>query len=602
MSLMTLLTRYKENHALNNQHNDALFEKSSQEIWVERVQTRSKTLRQTFKENEAIMKEIQQLILQAKQPEEMQELYDAALFLYDEAFDDFEILSQISKKLIPYYEDKDDLNHLLPILRLMGFETSVICVESNIIDGLTPPADYYQKIIHYAPRFEEITEFDARICIMNAYSNLISPIAFYNEDIRQQLFQIHDDMRAFYHNEKVQAIDGNNDDFKDAYNQAEEDFTSLILNIYRGFSIEEKQIIENHFKHEHMLDFSENIQTIRRLLSNDISYQEALEYFFSRFDAIQSLPKESDDEMMEYVDRMDNVATFIFSILKNYCKDIDEEEYYITRFVPTMRDVLQRVPYRVAPAIVNYICAEFYKNTSKYIPDSHNQVKFLQNMILFRQPTTYVHCLMVSKIATTIARGLIQEQPQLFTTLPWYGEEEQVRRWKRELLHQIHMSALLHDVGKCTMVEIINQQSRRLSNEEFAIIRFHPQYGVRFLLDNPAFKEYYDVMLGHHKYYNGQGGYPDDFDNTASAYRIIIDLITIADCMDAALDIYGRNYSEGKSFEALLEELKKDAGIRYHPDIVQFIVSHDELQRQLKYLTSSGRNDVYYEAYHQLMS
>ena len=49
-----------------------------------------------------------------------------------------------------------------------------------------------------------------------------------------------------------------------------------------------------------------------------------------------------------------------------------------------------------------------------------------------------------------------------------------------------------------------------------------------------VFEPYIDVILGHHKTYDGKGGYPADFDNTASSKRILIDLITIADCTDAA--------------------------------------------------------------------
>ena len=50
-------------------------------------------------------------------------------------------------------------------------------------------------------------------------------------------------------------------------------------------------------------------------------------------------------------------------------------------------------------------------------------------------------------------------------------------------------------------------------------------------------------MIGHHKDYDGKNGYPVYFDKTKSKYKIIIDLIRIADAIDAGTDCYGRNYS-----------------------------------------------------------
>ena len=108
---------------------------------------------------------------------------------------------------------------------------------------------------------------------------------------------------------------------------------------------------------------------------------------------------------------------------------------------------------------------------------------------------------------------------------------------------------------------------------------------------------YCDVILGHHKTYDGKGGYPECFDNTRSPKRFLIDLITIADCTDAATDILGRNYTSGKDFYKLLEELKKGAGSRYNPDIVKVMAESARLQQNLANLTSAGRYGVYYEAY-----
>ena len=82
----------------------------------------------------------------------------------------------------------------------------------------------------------------------------------------------------------------------------------------------------------------------------------------------------------------------------------------------------------------------------------------------------------------------------------------------------------------------------------------------------------------------------------------MIDLITIADCTDAATDILGRNYARGKSFYDLLGELSEAKGTRYNPDIVELLEKSEELCEKLDYLTGDGRGKIYYSAYRDVMN
>lgn len=78
------------------------------------------------------------------------------------------------------------------------------------------------------------------------------------------------------------------------------------------------------------------------------------------------------------------------------------------------------------------------------------------------------------------------------------------------------------------MLEIIETQHRPLTDEEFGIIRSHPNRGGQYLSIDEDLARYVDIARGHHKFYNGKGGYPNDFDNTASPERFMIDIITSA--------------------------------------------------------------------------
>lgn len=95
------------------------------------------------------------------------------------------------------------------------------------------------------------------------------------------------------------------------------------------------------------------------------------------------------------------------------------------------------------------------------------------------------------------------------------------------------------------------------------------------------------------------GGYPAWFDNTKSPVRIMIDIVTLSDCMQAATERVGRNYKGEKNFETVMGEFRRDAGTRYNPDLVSFIDAHEDVAKKLADLINEGWVEIYYQIYSQ---
>ncbi len=151
------------------------------------------------------------------------------------------------------------------------------------------------------------------------------------------------------------------------------------------------------------------------------------------------------------------------------------------------------------------------------------------------------------------------------------------------------------------MPSVVNNCIRRIFDHEYNILTLHPQKSIPFFDIDPSLKDYRDIALGHHKWYNGRG-YPATFDNRQSAYFPMISITTVCDCLDAATENIGRNYHHPKPFETVLKEFIKDAGTRYHPDIITFIRSDKETQAKLKKIVSDGRYEHYYKMYSSYLS
>ncbi|MCR5231336.1 MAG: HD domain-containing protein, partial [Acholeplasmatales bacterium] len=230
---------------------------------------------------------------------------------------------------------------------------------------------------------------------------------------------------------------------------------------------------------------------------------------------------------------------------------------------------------------INSLLADF---VLKSLPFEHDKEEIEQSLfdnLIKTQAPTYIHSVMVMKIAELIYNYMDK------SLLP-----------KLDNPHEfITNSALLHDIGKSKITAIINLQRRKLSNFEFTGIKNHPAFGIDIINKNKLLTEYHDVIIGHHKSYDGKSGYPKDFDNTKSEYKIIIDLITIADCLDAATDKYGRNYKHPKSVKDVILEFEAGSGTLYNPYFVNLLKNNKDLITKLEDLTELKRPEYMYKAY-----
>ena len=236
----------------------------------------------------------------------------------------------------------------------------------------------------------------------------------------------------------------------------------------------------------------------------------------------------------------------------------------------------------------------------KYLSDK-DRIGFVMELNVATQVTTYAHSTHVARLAEALMKGIIRHRKHLLVGKLGITSKWQVRLHQNQLINFITRAALCHDIGKNSIVSVVNNDYRQLSDEERRIIRMHPRMGLKYLKISKELRYYHDTTLGHHKWYNGKGGYPSDFDNTKSPYRFMIDIITLCDCMQAATERVGRNYKQEKSFEKVMGELREGAGTRYNPDLVKLIDDIPELYNELERIAIYGWPDIYYEIYKNYM-
>ena len=134
-------------------------------------------------------------------------------------------------------------------------------------------------------------------------------------------------------------------------------------------------------------------------------------------------------------------------------------------------------------------------------------------------------------------------------------------------LISLEYAALFHDIGKLEMpIEILNKEGN-LTEEEEAIMRTHPQVGVRLLRPIRSFDLIADWILYHHERVDSQGYYYKSADSIPVPSKII----AIIDAYSAIT--MGRVYSAPKTYEEAVEIIKNQAGTKYDEELVDIFLS-----------------------------
>lgn len=134
-----------------------------------------------------------------------------------------------------------------------------------------------------------------------------------------------------------------------------------------------------------------------------------------------------------------------------------------------------------------------------------------------------------------------------------------------EQLGRLRITGLVHDVGKIGVpCEILNKPSR-LTDDEWELMKAHPEIGARILRDSASLADVADVVLEHHERWDGSG-YPRGLSGEAIALKARI--LAIADAYDAM--VVARPYrTTPLTTEQAVEALRAGSGVQFDPELVE---------------------------------
>jgi response regulator RpfG family c-di-GMP phosphodiesterase len=164
----------------------------------------------------------------------------------------------------------------------------------------------------------------------------------------------------------------------------------------------------------------------------------------------------------------------------------------------------------------------------------------------------------------------------------------------------LRMAAMLHDVGKVAISDLILKKPGRFSSDEFEIMKQHTVLGAQLFLGKQSdFDEAAaQVALNHHERYDGKG-YPGHIDmhtglpikdfeiDNAKARGKKGDEIPLYGRIVALADVYdalstARIYKEAWEEPQVLATIEKEAGYHFDPELVEIFFSSLDILRSIQ--------------------
>jgi diguanylate cyclase (GGDEF)-like protein/putative nucleotidyltransferase with HDIG domain len=127
----------------------------------------------------------------------------------------------------------------------------------------------------------------------------------------------------------------------------------------------------------------------------------------------------------------------------------------------------------------------------------------------------------------------------------------------------VELGALLHDIGKIRVPESILNKPGPLDEDEWLVIRTHPEVGERILAPITPLRDVLPIVRSHHERWDG-GGYPDGL--AADSIPLGARVIAVCDAWRAMNE--PRPYRAPLPRREALAELRKHAGSQFDPQIV----------------------------------
>lgn len=193
--------------------------------------------------------------------------------------------------------------------------------------------------------------------------------------------------------------------------------------------------------------------------------------------------------------------------------------------------------------------AQLFESLRQEAERNHHQflktILVLGSTIEAKDAYTHGHTERVTKYGVAIAHELA---------------DSGVLNFSEDFFENLYIAGLLHDIGKIAVPESILNKNGRLTPEEYAVMKTHPDRGAEMVKPLNIPRECIDGIQFHHERYDGKG-YPQGLQG--ENIPIVASILAVGDAFDAMTS--DRPYRIGLDREVAMQEILNNVGKQFNP-------------------------------------
>jgi len=195
---------------------------------------------------------------------------------------------------------------------------------------------------------------------------------------------------------------------------------------------------------------------------------------------------------------------------------------------------------------------------------------------------------LVSDLENMVMNVVIAFSSAIDAKSPWTkGHSERVTNYAVEIaemmglsnddIETLRLGGLLHDIGKIGTYDVILDKPGKLTEEEFALIKLHPDRGCEILEPIKQFKDILPIVRHHHERMDGKG-YPSGL--KGEEIPLLARIVCVADSFDSMTA--DRPYRPSPGIEFAIGEFRRCYGTQFDPNVLDIFLDILEMKREKK--------------------
>lgn len=609
----------REDRARYNNLSNRLFRIHNQEDWMEYVNEGAKLKERMFTRNQGHLSDIVRYFQDEGLPNEEYDVLFSLVINYSDALDAFMFVNIIDDILLPHYEqmDRSDVrirsylgnlylllaDNLISVMR-MGDKSQCTRIKQLLLKALDVCRDLPHDSIYFEPYYLALCEILGHYETLDLFLLSREECDCYYDELRKlsigpDAVKLADDNASRYFNYLVQNA------------KLFPYFRSFLLKLKAGDRTpsESQELCDRQaYIRAHLVDgvydlvaddteYAPLASFMQDMILEEVSYEEMVRRLTLALNVVHKLEygrlSESNLVIVAYF--------FLASSVALSRTSLPQEQTHET-YRKGVNFLIELLRNRETLASDNQLLFMTQVMLNEMMDSSIlspvEKAYYLEQILVAVSLDAYSHCKIVGKYANVILSNIIEHKPELLVgpDRP-YATQDDLLANRQHLLDFMDYASMMHDIGKIIIVPITSNSYRKLTDKEFALIRNHVEGGARILRHDPAFLPFVPFVRTHHRWWNGEGGYPmPDHSEPVSKLKVLVDILTICDTLEAATSHIGRNYRKAKTFLQILDELYADSGTRYSREILMSIIGSEDT-----YYTLHQMIDNKWQQYYQMI-